>query len=133
MSGNSKPVYSTRAPQAVGNYPHARSAGGFLYLSGIGPRNPQTNEIPKSFEEQCVAVFDHVATILQDAGYEWTELLDITVFLTDMKSHFDVFNKLYASRFAENPPCRTTVEVNALPTPIQIELKCVAYREQTGS
>jgi len=117
---------SARAPEPVGLYPHARRAGGLLFLSGIGPRRPGTNEIPSSFEEQCRSVFANVRIVLEDAGARWEDLVDVTVFLTDMKRDFAIYNRLYAEYFASAQPCRTTVEVGALPTPISIELKCIA-------
>lgn len=119
-------IHSKRAPEPVGLYPHARRAGGLLFLSGIGPRRPGTNEIPKSFEEQCRSVFANVRAVLEDAGARLEDLVDVTVFLTHMKRDFATYNRLYAEHFAGARPCRTTVEVTALPTPIDIELKCIA-------
>ncbi|MCA1829227.1 MAG: RidA family protein [Myxococcales bacterium] len=117
---------SARAPEPVGLYPHARRAGGLLFLSGIGPRRPGTNEIPQSFEDQCRSVFDNVRVVLEDAGGRWEDLVDVTVFLTNMKRDFTAYNRLYSEYFAAAQPCRTTVEVVSLPTPIAIELKCIA-------
>jgi len=117
---------SARAPEPIGLYPHARRAGGLLFLSGIGPRRPGTNEIPASFEEQCRSVFDNVRAVLEDAGAAFDDLVDVTVFLTNMKRDFATYNRLYAEYFATAQPCRTTVEVVSLPTPISIELKCIA-------
>jgi len=122
----SSEIHSRRAPEPVGLYPHARRAGGLLFLSGIGPRRPGTNEIPKTFEEQCKSVFENVRAVLEDAGARWEDLVDVTVFLTDIKRDFAAYNRLYAEYFATARPCRTTVEVGALPTPISIELKCIA-------
>jgi 2-aminomuconate deaminase len=130
---------SERAPAPVGNYPHSRKAGSFLYLSGVGPRSRGTSEIPGvtlseggqiisyDIEAQCHSVFSNVRHILEASGAAWEDLIDITVFLTDMKNDFSTFNRVYASYFSDHQPCRTTVEVNALPTPIAIELKCIAY------
>jgi 2-aminomuconate deaminase len=117
---------SARAPSPLGPYPHARRAGGLLFLSGIGPRRPVTDEIPQTFEAQCRSVFDNVRAVLEDAGARWEDLVDVTVFLTDMKRDFATYNRLYGEYFAAARPCRTTVEVGALPTPISIELKCIA-------
>ena len=119
-------IVSKRAPEPVGPYPHARRAGNLLFLSGIGPRRPGSNEIPATFEDQCRSVFDNVRIVLEDAGARWEDLVDVTVFLTDMKADFSPYNRLYAEYFAAARPCRTTVEVTALPTPIAIELKCIA-------
>ena len=119
-------IQSARAPAPVGLYPHARRAGGLLFLSGIGPRRPGTNEIPQTFEEQCRSCFANVRTVLEDAGAKWEDLVDVTVFLTDMERDFATYNRVYAEHFATARPCRTTVEVGALPTPISIELKCIA-------
>lgn len=119
-------INSPRAPEPVGLYPHARRVGGLLFLSGIGPRRPGSNEIPRTFEEQCRSVFDNVRAVLEDAGARFEDLVDVTVFLTNMKRDFAVYNRLYAESFAGARPCRTTVEVGALPTPIDIELKCIA-------
>jgi 2-aminomuconate deaminase len=122
----SSEIQSARAPQPVGLYPHARRVGPLLFLSGIGPRKPGTNEIPGSFEEQCRSCFANVRAVLEDAGAKWEDLVDVTVFLTDMKRDFATYNRLYAEAFATARPCRTTVEVGALPTAISIELKCIA-------
>ena len=131
-------IDSSRAAEPVGPYPHARRTGNLLFLSGVGPRKRDSKEIPgvtldkneniASYDigEQCHAVFQNVRYILEASGSRWENLIDVTVFLTDMKKDFPVFNKIYAEYFKENQPCRTTVEVNALPTPIAIELKCVA-------
>ena len=132
------PVISQRAPEPVGAYPHAKRVGNLLFLSGIGPRQRGRKEIPGTtldaqgnvasydIATQCRCVFDNVRTILEDAGARWEDIVDVTVFLTNMKADFPVFNKLYAEYFATNQPTRTTVEVTALPTPIAIELKVIA-------
>lgn len=131
-------IHSDKAPEPVGAYPHAKKVGSLLFLSGVGPRKKASKDIPGvtldaagniidyNIEEQCHAVFENVRLILESSGARWENLVDITVFLTNMKKDFPVFNKIYASYFKENQPCRTTVEVNALPTPIAIELKCIA-------
>lgn len=131
-------IDSHAAPEPVGSYPHARRVGDLLFLSGVGPRQRGSSDIPgvtlgetgdvidHDIAAQCHAVFDNVRLILEEAGSEWNNLVDVTVFLTDMKRDFAVFNQLYAEYFAENQPCRTTVQVQALPTPIAIELKCIA-------
>ncbi len=129
---------SGQAPEPVGAYPHARRAGNLLFLSGIGPRVRGAKEIPGvildengivvkyNIEEQCHSVFRNVKYVLEEAGSSWDKLIDITVFLTNMKEDFATFNRIYSEYFTSNQPCRTTVEVNALPTPIAIELKCIA-------
>jgi 2-aminomuconate deaminase len=129
---------SPRAPEPVGLYPHARRVGNFLFLSGVGPREGGSKEIPGvvldasgqvvsyDIEAQCHSVFRNVRYILEDAGSSWENIVDVTVFLTNMKRDFDEYNRLYAEYFKDNKPCRTTIEVNALPTPIAIELKVIA-------
>lgn len=129
---------SQRAPEPVGLYPHAKKVGNLLFLSGVGPRERGTKKIPgvelnadgsiKSYdiEAQCHSVFKNVRMILEDSGSAWNNLVDVTVYLTNMKNDFPIYNKLWAEYFKENPPCRTTLEINCLPTPIAIELKCVA-------
>ncbi len=129
---------SSRAPEPVGLYPHARQVGNLLFLSGVGPRERGTKKIPgvelnpdgtiQSYDiaAQCHSVFKNVRAILEDSGSGWENLVDVTVYLTNMKNDFPIYNKLWAEYFKENPPCRTTLEINALPTPIAIELKCVA-------
>ncbi len=131
-------IFAERAPKPVGLYPHARRAGGFLFLSGIGPRETGTNEIPGneydekgnvirySITEQCHSVFKNVKTVLEASGSDWNQLIDVTVFLTNMKDDFEIYNKIYAEYFSDNQPCRTTVEIKSLPTAIAIELKCIA-------
>jgi len=131
-------VDSLRAPEPVGLYPHARRVGDLLFLSGVGPRERGTKKIPGvelneagdivsyDIEKQCHSVFQNVRYILEDAGSSWDQIVDVTVFLTNMKDDFAVYNRIYAEYFSENRPCRTTVEVGALPTPIAIELKVIA-------
>lgn len=129
---------SQKAPEPTGLYPHARKVGNMLFLSGVGPRERGTKKIPGvelgpdgniasyDIEAQCHSVFKNVKNILEDSGYAWTDLVDVTVYLTNMKSDFPIYNRLWAEYFKQNPPCRTTVEVNCLPTPIAVELKCLA-------
>lgn len=131
-------INSSRAPKPVGAYPHARRVGDLLFLSGVGPRKLDSEKIPGAelddernivsydIETQCRSVFENVRVILEDAGSAWENMVDVTVFLTNMKADFAAFNRLYAEYFADVRPCRTTVEVNALPTPIAIELKVIA-------
>lgn len=135
-------IDSSKAPKAVGAYPHARKVGSLLFLSGVGPRIAGSGEYDSgvpgltlnhnghfqefNFEAQVHSVFANVKAILEEAGSDWEKLIDITVFLVDMKRDFPTFNRIYAEYFPSNKPCRTTVEVNALPTPIAIELKCIA-------
>jgi 2-aminomuconate deaminase len=131
-------VMSSRAPKPVGKYPHARKVGNLLFLSGVGPRERGAKRIPGvevdadgniisyDIEAQCHSVFRNVKLILEDAGSSWDKIVDVTVFLTNMKKDFPTFNRVYGEYFKENQPCRTTVEVNALPTPIAIELKVIA-------
>ncbi len=122
-------IFSAKAPEPVGLYPHSRKVGNLLFLSGVGPRSRGTKEIPKEFADQCHAVFKNVRTILEDSGSNWNQLVDVTVFLTDMKRDFETYNRIYADYFKDNQPCRTTVEVLSLPTAIAIELKCIAALE----
>ena len=126
------------APEPVGLYPHARKVGNLLFLSGVGPRKAGQTEIPGvtldeygnildyDIETQCHSVFKNVRTVLEDAGSSWDNLVDVTVFLTNMKEDFEIYNRIYAEYFKGNQPCRTTVEIISLPTPIAIELKCIA-------
>ena len=135
---NADPINSSKAPEPVGQYPHARRVGNLLFLSGVGPRTRGAKKIPGvelndageivsyDIETQCRAVFQNVRYILDDAGSSWNEIVDVTVFLTNMKDDFEAYNRIYAEYFAENQPCRTTVEINKLPTPIAIELKVIA-------
>ena len=129
---------SQNAPEPVGLYPHARKVGDLLFLSGVGPRERGKKEIPGvelddngkiisyDIEAQCHSVFSNVKAILEDSGSTWENLIDVTVFLTNMKDDFQTYNRIYAEYFIDNQPCRTTVEINCLPTPIAIELKCIA-------
>ena len=137
----SKSFESSRAPEPVGAFPHAKRVRNLLFLSGIGPRVRGSKEIPGvtlstdgkidnyDIEKQCHAVFENVRVVLEDAGSSWNDIVDVTVFLTNMKKDFPIYNKLYAEYFAGDGkpnPTRTTVEVTALPTPIAIELKVIA-------
>lgn len=132
---------SSRAPEPVGAFPHAKRVGELLFLSGIGPRVRDSKEIPGvildsagnvasyDIEKQCRAVFENVRLVLEDAGATWQDIIDVTVLLTNMKEDFPIYNKVYAEYFAgpgKPNPTRTTVEVTALPTPIAIELKVIA-------
>lgn len=126
------------APKPVGLYPHARKVGNLLFLSGIGPRDPETDGVPGlkrsatgnytefDFEAQVHSVFKNVRIVLEAAGGNWESLVDVTVFLTNMERDFHTFNRIYAEYFKDNQPCRTTVGIDRLPTPICIELKCIA-------
>ncbi len=131
-------INSASAPEPVGAYPHARRVGNLLFLSGIGPRQKGTTQIPgvqldtdgnllsHDIAEQCHSVFKNVRTVVEESGSSWSQIVDVTVFLTDMKADFKTYNRIYAEYFADNQPCRTTVEISSLPTPIAIELKCIA-------
>lgn len=119
-------VMTPRAPNPVGPYPHARRVGDFLFLSGIGPRKPGTNEIPEGIEAQTRSCIENIRTILEDAGSSLEKVLDVTVYLTDMKRDFERFNAVYAESFGKVQPTRTTVGVDSLPTPISVELKVIA-------
>ena len=114
-------------PSPVGNYPHSKKVGDFLFLSGIGSRNLSDNSIPETFEEECKSVFRNTRTVIEESGANWENLIDVTVFLTNMEEDFNTFNTLYNTFFKNINPCRTTIEVKSLPTPISIELKCIAY------
>lgn len=135
-------IQTSDAPKPVGLYPHARKVGNLLFLSGVGPRTAGSDSndsgVPGleldhngnfrsfDFEAQVHSVFQNVRTILEASGSSWDDLVDVTVFLVNMNRDFHTFNRIYAEYFKENQPCRTTVEINALPTPIAIELKCIA-------
>ena len=135
-------IESSRAPEPVGVYPHARRVGNLLFLSGVGPRERGSKKIPGveqneagevvsyDIEAQCRSVFQNVRYILEDAGSSWEQIVDVTVFLTNMKDDFPTYNRVYAEHFSANRPCRTTVEINSLPTPIAIELKVVASLDE---
>lgn len=140
---NENMIDSPRAPEPVGLYPHARRVGNLLFLSGVGPRERGTSVIPGvelnetgdivsyDIEIQCRSVFQNVRYILEDAGSSWDNIVDVTVFLTNMKKDFAAYNRIYAEYFADNRPCRTTVEISSLPTPIAIELKVIAAIDQS--
>ena len=134
----SNKIHAHEAPEPVGLYPHARRVGNLLFLSGVGPRKKGCAEIPGvvldpsgsissyDIETQCRSVFDNVRLIVESAGSSWSQIVDVTVFLTNMRDDFTTYNRVYAEYFSDNQPCRTTVEVLSLPTPIAIELKCIA-------
>lgn len=131
-------INSSKAPEPVGAYPHARKVGNLLFLSGVGPRERGTKKIPGveldekgnivsyDIETQCKSVFQNIKWILEEAGSSWDNIVDVQVFLTNMKDDFAIYNKVYAEWFKDNQPCRTTIEINCLPTPIAIELKVIA-------
>lgn len=145
LRGMSESISTSSAPQPVGSYPHARRVGKLLFLSGVGPRvagsgngdsrvpglelDSEGNVVKFDFEAQVHAVFSNVKAVLEASGSSWDELVDVTVFLVNMERDFKTFNRIYAEYFpssSANRPCRTTVEINCLPTPIAIELKCIA-------
>ena len=140
----SNAIHAAGAPKAVGRYPHARRVGDLLFLSGIGPRDPATNAIPGNdyfadgrvsrydIAAQARAVFANVRAVLEASGARWEDLVDVTVFLTDMERDFAAYNAAWAEFFPDpaNAPCRTTLGITALPTPIAIELKCVAVAKE---
>lgn len=131
-------IHSSKAPEPVGLYPHARRVGNLLFLSGVGPRKRGSKEIPGveldengnvisyDIEAQCHSVFENIRYILEEAGSSWDKIVDVTVFLTNMKEDFPKYNKIYAEYFKDNQPCRTTLGITALPTPIAIEIKVIA-------
>ncbi|MGX5672195.1 RidA family protein [Thermomonas fusca] len=136
-------IQAAGAPKAVGHYPHARQAGGLLFLSGIGPRNPIDDSIPGNdyfadgrvrrydIDAQVRAVLANVRAVLEASGARWEDLVDVTVYLTDMARDFKAYNAVWAEHFPDpaSAPCRTTIGITALPTPIAIELKCIARIE----
>lgn len=134
----SDPITTTTAPAPVGAYPHARRVGNLLFLSGVGPRQPGSGAVPGNvygddgqllshdIAAQCIQVFANVRAVLQASGAAWEDLVDVTVFLTDMANDFATYNRLYGEHFAGVDACRTTVGISSLPTPIAIELKCIA-------
>lgn len=135
-----EPINTPTAPNPVGAYPHARRVGDLLFLSGVGPRMPGSDEIPGNIcgddgkllaydiDAQCRQVFANVRAVLDASGARWEDLVDVTVFLTDMATDFAAYNRVYAEHFLDpaSAPCRTTLGITALPTPIAIELKCIA-------
>ena len=137
----SEVVRTQAAPAPVGSYPHARRVGNLLFLSGIGPRDPASNEIAGNeyfadgrvrkydIEAQARAVFANVRAVLEASDARWEDLVDVTVYLTDMGHDFKAYNRVWAEFFPDpaTAPCRTTLGITALPTPIAIELKCVAH------
>jgi 2-aminomuconate deaminase len=132
-------IESKRAPEPVGAYPHARKVGDFIFYSGMGPRSRGNKDIPgvtlnekgeiESYDiaTQCHSVFNNLKMVVEESGASWMDVVDVTVFLTNMKADFPTYNKIYAEYFKDNQPCRTTLEIKSLPTPIAIEVKAVAY------
>lgn len=138
-------IHTDKASTPLGAYPHARRVGNLLFLSGIGPRNPEDNSIPGleldakgnivkyDIEAETHAVFANVKAVLEASGTSWDKMIDVTVFLTNMKKDFPVYNRIYGEYFKDVQACRTTVEVKSLPTPIAIELKVIAAIENRAS
>lgn len=138
MSDNTR-IESSRAPEPVGLYPHARKVGNLIFFSGMGPRERGTKKIPgveldengniASYDiaTQCHSVFRNLRMVVEESGASWENIVDVTVFLTNMKDDFPVYNTIYAEYFKDNQPCRTTIEIKSLPTPIAIEVKAIAW------
>ena len=136
-----KKIYidSEKAAEPVGDYPHAIKINNFVFLSGIGPRQKNNKKIPGvtlnkkgdvvdyDIEKQCISVFENIKCILEKSGATFNDIIDVSVFLTNMKNDFNKFNKIYSQYFGESRPTRTTVEVLSLPTPIAVELKIIAF------
>lgn len=145
MSDRAAAIHANTAPAPVGAYPHARRVGNLLFLSGVGPRTPGSNIIPGNvhdaagklidydIEAQCRQVFANVRAVLEASGARWENLVDVTVFLTDMARDFAAYNRLYAEYFTSAQPCRTTLGISALPTPIAIEIKAIAAIHDAGA
>ena len=139
MNNNIIKTNSAAAP--LGAYPHARKVGNLLFLSGIGSRSAVDNKIPGleldtegnilkyDIEAECHSVFANIKAVLEASGSSWNNIVDVTVFLTNMKIDFPVYNKIYGEYFKDVEACRTTVEIKSLPTPICIELKVIATIE----
>ncbi len=138
MSDPKDTIRAAGAPRPVGAYAHARRVGDLLFLAGLGPRDPATDSVPGNVFDadgklvrydvaaQCHAVFRNVKAVLEEAGSAWENIVDVTVFLTNLREDFATYNRIWAEYFTANPPARTTVEVSRLPTPIAIELKVIA-------
>lgn len=138
-------IHAANAPKAVGSYPHARRVGDLLFLSGIGPRDAASNGIPGNVHDadgaliaydialQTRSVFANVRAVLEASGARWEDLVDVSVYLTDMARDFKTYNAIWAEHFPDpaTAPCRTTLGIIALPTPIAIELKCIAALSPT--
>jgi 2-aminomuconate deaminase len=136
-------IHTGNAATPLGAYPHARKVGNLLFLSGIGPRSPKDNTIPGleldaqgnivryDIEAECHAVFANVKAVLEASGSRWNNMVDVTVYLTNMKKDFPVYNRVYGEYFRDVQACRTTVEVKSLPTPIAIELKVIATMDES--
>jgi 2-aminomuconate deaminase len=138
MTEINQAIFAPQAPRPVGAYAHARRVGNLLFLAGLGPRDPATNQVPGNVLDetgkvvrydiaaQCASVFRNVRLVLEEAGTSWDSIVDVTVFLTNLADDFPIFNRIWGEHFPHNPPARTTVEINRLPTPIAIELKVIA-------
>ncbi len=134
-------IHTSEAARPLGAYPHARKVGNLLFLSGIGSRSPVDNSIPGlqldaagnilayDIEAECRQCFANVKAVLEASGSSWDKIVDVTVFLTNMKKDFPIYNQVYAEYFSSVQACRTTVEVKSLPTPIAVELKVIAVVE----
>lgn len=138
MEATQETIHTDLAAKPLGAYPHARRVGDLLFLSGIGSRSAKDNSIPGlvqdedgnivsyDIEAECHSVFANVKAVLEASGSSWEKIVDVTVFLTNMKRDFAAYNKIYGDYFKNVQACRTTVEVKSLPTPIAIELKVIA-------
>ncbi|HKM12286.1 MAG TPA: RidA family protein [Bacteroidales bacterium] len=123
-----KTIASPLAPAAVGPYSQAIVAGNTIYVSGQLPIDAATGEFaPGGVREQIHQIFKNIGYILEEAGYDFSDVVKTTVYLTDMKD-FAVMNEVYAEYFSKPYPARVAYEVAALPKAALAEADVIAVK-----
>ena len=120
-----KPIFTTKAPAAIGPYSQAVQWGDVVFISGQIPLNPENGQLNNAtFEDETNQVLDNLEAICEEAGGTLDHILKLTIYLTDL-SKFDVVNSIMASRFSEPFPARATLEISKLPKEVSIEMDAI--------
>ena len=122
-------VMAEGGPAPAGPYSHAVVANGFVYVSGQGPVDPETGEMPDGFTDQVRQTLKNLRTILEAAGSGLDDVVKVNAYLTDL-TRFAEFNDVYREFFGNDPPARTTVATALLG--ILVEVDCVAQLAESG-
>ncbi len=123
-----KIIMTNAAPAPIGPYSQAVQAAGTLYVSGQIPLNPATGElVVGSIEEETEMVMRNIEAVLQEAGYQFSDVVKSSIFIKDM-DQFGQINAVYGQYFSSNPPARETVQVARLPKDVRVEISVIAVK-----